>query len=177
MTLFGSPDDCFLLEPPTLLLFAAPGRNRTFPGQDGRGGWPADRECVRPFVAFEAPRPLPSGLPANCKDLFPPVVPAEQPVGAIILAEAIHVDLAAPKDLFTHAAECLTEPAKSGQTPSGMRLIYVADAISPEARKTQIAAVREFWLSLEFRNADAFDFAPLDPRDNVAQLKVAASGQ
>ena len=98
----------------------------------------------------------------------------------IILCEAIHVELAASRkdSSLTHAAECLTEPASLARRYPGMRLIYVADAISPEARKTQIAAVREFWLSLGIPETQMLLISGSpDPRDNVAQLKAAAPGK
>lgn len=111
------------------------------------------------------------------EDAYPPVALTEQPAGAIILCDAIHIDLATSRkdSSLTRAAECLTEPASLAKRYPGMRLIYVADAASSQARKTEIAAAREVWLSLGIPETQMhFISSSPDPRDNVAQLKAAA---
>ena len=168
-----------LLELPTLLLLLLlVGIALSWTRWSGAGRLIASVSAIA--LAVFATTPASVWIARQLEDSFPPVVLAEQPAGAIILCEAIHVDLAASRkdSSLTHAAECLTEPASLARRYPGMRLIYVADAISPEARKTQIAAVREFWLSLGIPETQMLLISGSpDPRDNVAQLKAAAPGK
>lgn len=161
-----------LLELPTLLLLLVMvGITMTWTkwSQAGRLIASASAVALAAFTLTPAANLIARGL----EDTYPPVALTQAPAGAIVVCDAIHVDIATSRknSSLNSAAECLTEPATlAGRFPN-MQLVYVADAASPEARKMQIAAARDNWQSLGIPESRMrFVSGAPDTRDNVARL-------